>query len=84
MNWISVKEQLPELHITVLAYVKVGYKCDFLKKWKDDRPTEIITEYFSKSYGTLEFLTNCECSGMEHDRERFEVLAWMQLPEAPK
>lgn len=83
MKWISAKERLSELEITVLAYVKVGMKYDF-KGWKDERPTEIITGYFSKSYGSTEFFTNCECSGMEHDRERFEVLAWMPLPEVPK
>lgn len=81
-QWNFNIKELP-VNTNILACAKIGnYWSDIFDK--DDRIIEIVTGYMDDSFGELNFKVNCGCSGSEFDRETFEVLAWMPLPEKPK
>ena len=71
MNWISVKDQLPEEGETVLCYRKIivsGWLC------KNYCPNE------KKRKGW-----HCDWSGIERSMfKRFPVTHWMPLPNPPE
>jgi hypothetical protein len=77
MNWISVKERLPEYEVDVLLFD--DWKSNDGKIYKDVRVgylREVITRK-----GSDGIYNTCEWGGTEY---AFNITHWMPLPEPPK
>lgn len=89
-EWIDVKDRLPDLKQPVLVVAKEGFS------WpengsEDERQIQTHVGYFYDANETwksleqkIEFIVDCGCSGIEHDRPYLEPIFWMPLPEAPR
>lgn len=83
MNWISVKDRLPEKEIKVLGYFPIF---DLKEECNEDR-FEIqmvkLIEAFNNPYWFIYIsFDGCNCFSDEHIN--MKPTHWMPLPEAPK
>ncbi len=79
MEWINVKNKLPEKGITVLLFHLCGYE------WENNRESRINVAYISvDSFKDKKWKIDCGCSGYECDPEEIESLFWMPLPNPPE
>lgn len=72
MNWISVKDRLPEINTVVIAYGSV------------DSEKRVEPQYYSKSKYSDEIVfsePNCGCCSQIYSLR--DVTHWMPLPKDP-
>jgi len=77
MEWISVKDSLPELYQTVIVCVLRGHS------WEENRKLKIYTAYYGNDY-LEKWQVDCDCTGNEVDKEIIDPIFWMPLPDLPK
>jgi len=91
MEWVNIRERMPELNTNILVTCKVGHYWAEIDGSEDNRHLEILVgylhdehEHFKALKSHIVFCVDCGCSGPEFDREDYEVTHWMPLPELPR